>query len=548
VTDLAAGADALPAPGAARGPVRYGRYVLIDRLGVGGMAEVFRAVALGAEQFQRVVVVKRILPHLSENPAFIKMFIDEATLCGRLAHPNIIQVHEFGKEQGQFFIAMEYLHGRNLTHILGSLADSQESMPVAIAAEIMRQACRGLHYAHNLKAPDGKPLGIIHRDITPGNVIVAYSGSVKVVDFGVARVENRFRRGTTDPGLVKGKSAYLAPEQLSPNAVDHRADIFAAGIVLHEMLTGRRLFKADSSLESMELVKAMIIPRPSELRPDVPAGLDAIVMRALARKRAERYQTAGELADALEAFLIEQRFSSQELLGFMHNWFAEESQNHRMLLSPDLLVPSLTSELPPADAGAGSGGSAGSARGSAPGSQGSLLSQWPALELDEQVTPAGGRGKRILLAGGALGLTLAALLAVLAGRPNARHVDTPPARMAAAPARAPVPVPPSPSPSPTPSPSVTISISSEPTGASVFEAGEQEPLGETPLQITTTRGPTPITFRIAKAGYVEGQLTLVPDSDRPALVTLAKSSSARRRHNTKQDRVRNAVPIDPFGP
>jgi serine/threonine protein kinase len=541
VSELAAESTALPAPAAARGPVRYGRYVLVDRLGVGGMAEVFRAVAIGAEQFQRVVVVKRILPHLSENPAFIKMFIDEATLCGRLAHPNIIQVHEFGKEQEQYFIAMEYLHGRNLTHILAALGEQQEGMPVTIAAEIMRQVCRGLHYAHTLKAPDGKPLGIIHRDITPGNVIVAYSGAVKVLDFGVARVENRFRRGTTDPGLVKGKSAYLAPEQLSPNPVDHRADIFAAGIVLHEMLTGRRLFKADSSLESMELVKSMVIPRPAELRPQVPAGLDAIVMRALERKRAERYQTAGELADALEAFLLEQRFSSQELSGFLHNWFAEESHNHRLALSPELLVPSLTSELPPADTVPGSAG------GPSPGS---LLSQWPALDADEPVAPSGRRGKRILLAGGALGLTLAAVLAVLAGRPSsppgagATSAAPAPARSPAAmPAAAPL-SPPAPA---AQAASVTISISSEPPGATVFEVGAEHALGETPLVLTTARGQAPITFRISKAGYVEGQLTLVPDSDRPALVTLAKSAAARRR-NHKQDRVRNAVPIDPFGP
>jgi serine/threonine-protein kinase len=162
----------VPSP---EGPVRYGRYVLIDRLGAGGMAEVFRALTVGAEQFQSLVVVKRILSHLCANPAFVKMFIDEAKLCGQLSHPNVIRVHDFGKQEGQYFIAMEYVQGRNLGPIIRRLAERRERMPPLIAAEIIRQAARGLAYAHFMTASDGKPLGIIHRDISPGNVMVSYT-------------------------------------------------------------------------------------------------------------------------------------------------------------------------------------------------------------------------------------------------------------------------------------------------------------------------------------------------------------------------------------
>jgi serine/threonine-protein kinase len=314
-------------------PQRYGRYVLVDRLGAGGMAEVFRALMVGPEQFQRVVVVKRILPHLSANPSFTRMFIDEATLCGRLSHPNIIQVHEFGKQDDQYFIAMEYVRGRSLHNIMGRLAERQQHMPVTVAAEIIRQTCRGLAYAHELTDPEGKPLNLIHRDVAPGNVVVAYTGAVKVLDFGIARVANEFRIGQTDPGQVKGKSAYIAPEQVAPGPFDHRADIFCAGILLHEMLSGRRLFRGETAVKTLKLVEEHPIPLPSEIRPEVPGTLEAIAMRALERDPRKRYQSATEMADALEGFLIEQKVSSKELPQFMQELFSEESRRSELRLT-----------------------------------------------------------------------------------------------------------------------------------------------------------------------------------------------------------------------
>jgi hypothetical protein len=301
---------------------RYGRYVLVDRLGAGGMAEVFRAVVIGPEQFERVVVVKRILPHLTENPSFVKMFIDEATLCGRLSHPNIIQVYEFGREEGQYFIAMEYLEGLNLANVLGDMAERAENVPVNLAADVLRQTCLGLGYAHGLTGADGKPLNIIHRDVTPSNIMISYAGAVKILDFGIARVANMARVSSTDAGQVKGKSSYLAPEQVRGAPFDHRVDIFAAGIVLHETLTGRRLFKGANPVHTLELIEKLLVPPPSRLNKAVPARLDEIVLRALEREPDRRYQSALEMAEDLEGFLIENRYSSQDVGRFMRSLFA----------------------------------------------------------------------------------------------------------------------------------------------------------------------------------------------------------------------------------
>ena len=537
----------------------------MDRLGAGGMAEVFRALVLGPEQFQRVVVVKRILPNLCANPSFIKMFIDEATLCGRLSHPNIIQVHEFGRYGQDYFIAMEYLHGRSLNNVLGRLIARSESLPVNIAADIMRQVCRGLAYAHGLKAMDGKPLGIIHRDVTPGNVIVAYTGVVKVVDFGVARVENRFRLGSTDPGHVKGKSSYLAPEQLSGERVDHRADIFSAGILLHEMLTGMRLFKAENPMDTMGLVRSMPIPPPSQHNPQVPPRLDAIVMRALERRRNVRYQDAGEMAEELEAFLIEQRFASQELPGFMRSLFQDDSA------SPDLQLDSTEiAALTAGDAAAGTGDQLSTGTGdvmlgtsSSSASAGASATPRPCRRpwltgptWSWNDTPSTGR-RRLLLPAGVAALAVLATVGVVmtVGRPAGGPTGVKESVGASTPTPMPSAHPVAPAPAPALAPPsaslVKISISSEPAGAIVVQDDNPRPVGVTPLELILPRDNKPVVLRISKPGHVEGVLTLVPDRDRPALVTLARAADPGRRpsgstQSPKTEKVRNAVPIDPF--
>jgi serine/threonine protein kinase len=545
----------------AGGLVRFGRYVLVDRLGLGGMAEVFRALVLGPEEFQRVVVVKRILPSLCANPAFIKMFIDEARVCGRMSHPNVIQVHEFGRQQQHYFIAMEYLHGRNLNHILARLVEQRENLPPNVAAEIMRQACRGLAYAHSLRAVDGKPLGIVHRDVSPGNVMVAYTGEVKVLDFGVARVESRFRLGTTDPGHVKGKASYLAPEQLTGEGVDHRADIFAAGILLYEMLTTRRLFRSHSPMDTIDLVKSMPIPAPSHSNPQVPAALDAIVARALDRQPDQRYQDAGEMADALEAFLVENRFSAQELPVFMRRLYPEESVSiHLPLNTAELSALTadnageetqglfVVADLDPGQAPR-------SASDVTPPPQSPAVADWPEMQAELAPEPSLWRRSAPKLGLLVVGALAAVALVLASGRfrttPEPAPASAPVSAAALPPAPTAPPSPASPAPAaPVPSARVAISISSDPPGATVFALDGSESLGVTPLELSLPRSTQAVAFRVSKPGYVEGQLRLVPDSDRPAVVSLARSnsSSGRRRPSKAEptEKVRNAVPLDPF--
>jgi eukaryotic-like serine/threonine-protein kinase len=529
---------------------------------------VFRALVLGPEEFQRVVVVKRILPTLSANPAFIKMFIDEAKLTGRMSHPNVIQVHEFGRHEQQHFIAMEYLHGRNLNNILARLVERRQNLPPSIAAEIMRQACRGLAYAHGLRDMEGKPLGIIHRDVSPGNVIVAYTGETKVLDFGVARVESRFRLGTTDPGHVKGKASYLAPEQLTGQGVDHRADIFAAGILLYEMLTTRRLFNSRSTTDTMDLVRSMPIPAPSHSNPQVPAALDEIVARALERDLSLRYQDAGEMADALESYLVENRFAAQEMPAFMRQLYPEENLTwHVPLSTADLAVLSRDDHgedteglFVMADLESAPPRSASQVTPQPP----AAVAEWPELDVDlVERRPRSRSGLKLGLV--AVGVLAAAGLAVFSGAfrttVGSLAVHAPAAPTPAAPA-APAPTPAAPTAATTapavaaaPSSQVAISISSDPPGATVYDANGERSLGVTPVVLSLPRGTEPVLFRVSKPGHVEGQLRLVPDSDRPAVVSLARSNSNSSSHSRRRgpraegtEKVRNAVPLDPFAP
>src|SRR4051812_17618695 len=232
----------------------FGKYYLLERIGAGGMAEVFLAVAIGPEGFQRTLVIKRMLPHLSQDRSFVRMFIDEAKLSGLLSHPNLVQIFEFGKVDDSFFIAMEHVSGQTLTAVQTKLAEVQRQAPVAASVEIARQVCLGLHYAHALTSSTGQPLGVVHRDVSPSNLMLGYHGGVKILDFGIARVAEGLRESQTQVGTMKGKVSYMSPEQIHLGQVDARSDVFAVGIVLHEMLTGRRLFRATTEFTAARML------------------------------------------------------------------------------------------------------------------------------------------------------------------------------------------------------------------------------------------------------------------------------------------------------
>jgi eukaryotic-like serine/threonine-protein kinase len=297
------------------GSVRLGRYELLQPLGVGGMAQVFKARALGPGGFRRDVVVKRILPEYGRDSEFIRMFVDEAKILGLLHHPNVVQVYEFGEDEGVLFLALEYVDGPSLSRVLRTLRGANKRMPPAIVAFVAREICRALECVHELADEQKRPLGAIHRDVTPSNVILTPAGEVKLLDFGVATFKDALQ--ATKSGTVKGKPAYLAPEQLEGKSIDGRVDLFALGIVMHEMLTLQHLFAGDSDLGTVKQIMEMDIPKPSAHRNDVPEALDQTVMRALERNRDRRFASAKEMAAALDDFVVASKLHVGDVVDFV---------------------------------------------------------------------------------------------------------------------------------------------------------------------------------------------------------------------------------------
>jgi serine/threonine protein kinase len=262
------------------------------------------------------------LPHLSDDAAFIKMFVEEAKLSARLNHPNIVHIFELGAVEGEYFISMEYIRGRDLSETMRAIWKTLGPPRPEMVAYIGREACRGLAYAHNLTDDAGRPLGMIHRDISPSNVMLSYEGAVKLLDFGIAKALGDTAEATKS-GTMKGKYAYMAPEQTDGDNIDHRSDIFACGIVLHEVLTGRRLFKGQNDVQTIERVRRCEVPPPSLQNPAVPPALDAAVLRALARNPNDRWQSAAEMADALDDVVHDARFQPTHLAHLLYDLFPE---------------------------------------------------------------------------------------------------------------------------------------------------------------------------------------------------------------------------------
>ena len=282
-------------------PIQFGKYLLLERIGIGGMAEVFRASLAGAAGFERIVAIKRILPHLVEDDDFVKMFIDEAKIAVQLNHPNITQVQDLGRAEGTLYIAMEYVFGKDLRALYELEKERDTITPIGLGCHVVMKMCEALHHAHFATGPTGQPLQVIHRDVSPQNVLLSYDGEVKVVDFGLAKAKGRMVQ--TQAGVVKGKLAYMSPEQLTGEEIDHRVDIFGLGIVLFELLTGTRLFLGPSDMDTLKRVYAAEVPDLQERNPGIDADLEAIVRRALAKDRETRFQTALELHEALQTYV-----------------------------------------------------------------------------------------------------------------------------------------------------------------------------------------------------------------------------------------------------
>ncbi|CAN5166612.1 hypothetical protein BH09MYX1_BH09MYX1_09950 [soil metagenome] len=306
-----------------QGTYFLGRYRVVDEIGVGGMASVHLARMDGPGGFQKWIAIKRIHTHLVEDESFIQMFLDEARVAARISHPNVATVFELGKHEDTYWIAMEYLHGEPLREMMRRTEELGAPMPPEIACRVIADAGEGLHAAHELLGPNGEKLNLVHRDVTPHNLFVTYDGSTKVVDFGIAKFSSRM--ASTRAGTLKGKLAYMSPEQVGNEALDRRTDIFALGVVLWELTTGQRLFRMESDLDTLAKVQECNVPRPSTLIRGYPLDLEKIVMKALAKNKNERFRTARELSRALQSLLMKRGLfiASDEVSSYVHSIFGE---------------------------------------------------------------------------------------------------------------------------------------------------------------------------------------------------------------------------------
>jgi len=304
-------------------PKQFGRYVLLDRLAMGGMAEIYKAKTYGAEGFEKLLAIKRILPHAAADKEFIHMLIDEAKLSVVLSHANIVQVYDLGKVGEDYFISMEYINGINLRDLIYRLREHGKRILPELSVFMISEVCKGLDYAHRKTDANGHPLGIVHRDISPQNILISFEGEVKIVDFGIAKAAMNISH--TMAGILKGKIAYMSPEQALGKTVDYRTDIFSAGIMLYEALTGQKLFNGESQFEVLKKIRTTKVDL-KKLPESIPIALREILAKALAYNPADRYQSAGDMQLDLTKYLYSTyiEFSPQKLAAFLRESFSDE--------------------------------------------------------------------------------------------------------------------------------------------------------------------------------------------------------------------------------
>ncbi len=317
---------------------RFGRYHLLQKLAVGGMGEVWLARVHGDSNDEAPLVVKKLLSHLKEDQEFVNMFFDEARIAAALDHPNIASIEDLGEVDGDYFIAMEFVNGMSFGDVVNAALEAGTDMPVALKCRVVAEAAAALDFAHKAKTEAGVPLELIHRDVSPQNIMVGYDGSVKLIDFGVARAANKLTRTAT--GIIKGKYAYMSPEQAWGKDLDGRSDLFALGIVLWEVLALERLFKRENDTATLRAVVGAEIEAPSRKEATVPKALDTIVLTALTRDKDKRFQSGAEFKKAIEAFLTKQRLPATKahLAAWMEKLFPEQA-NAPLPLHPEPSKP-----------------------------------------------------------------------------------------------------------------------------------------------------------------------------------------------------------------
>ncbi len=552
-------------------PVRIGRYEIIGPLAAGGMAEILLARLAGAHGFERVVALKRVLPHLARDESFVRMFIDEARIVSELRHPNVVQVLELGQHDGELFMAMEYLEGEPLSGLLRRMRIRKTSLPRALAAYVVAESAAGLHAAHELKSPDGTSRELVHRDVSPQNIFITYDGQVKVIDFGIAKAADRVTR--TQTGQLKGKQAYMSPEQTHLGPLDRRSDVFSLGVVLWEVSVGRRLFDRGTLLDTLQAIRSCDVPAPSSLVASYPPGLEGIVMETLAEHPAARPATALALRSKLleEARTLGLSPDPRDALGtFMREHFEDRIavkaamiRSVRDGVNVPVVAPAevdLSAELSPVDSHVRDTASFEAARRGVSATTARVPELHGPAPWHRSVWLRVGVG--LLVAVGAFA-TLLLVLTDESGEASPEAGSLPNAAVLPADA-VPAPNPSSAAPGapddidllavPDPGPgavaivgeTVAVDVVTTPEGAEVLVDGEVQ--GLTPVTLDLTRSSGAVAIELRRDGYVDETETVDTDRDVRLRVTLRRAPRAptkRRRAVRMRNRPSPAMSSDP---
>ncbi|AKQ70089.1 serine/threonine protein kinase [Myxococcus hansupus] len=309
---------------------RIGKYEVVTQLSVGGMAELFLGFTSGPGGFRKYVVLKRVLPDARDNAQFERMFLDEARITAAFNHPNIAQVFDLGQEDDGLYLAMEFIAGQNLNQITGACLRRKDQLPLGFTLSVARDVCMALHYAHTYTSPSGAPSPVIHRDVAQKNIMVTYDGVVKLLDFGIAKAKDSLER--TSVGTVKGTTGYMSPEQVRGDKLDGRSDLFSVGVMMHELITGARLFSGKNERDEMMKILEAPIPWPSHVAPHVPEGVSKVVMQALERSREKRFATGRDMARAIEAVAGKMMLDAHDRAALMQELFTERMTATRVML------------------------------------------------------------------------------------------------------------------------------------------------------------------------------------------------------------------------
>ncbi|NOU29068.1 MAG: serine/threonine protein kinase [Polyangiaceae bacterium] len=489
-------------------PARLGRYEVVGHLATGGMAEIFLCKLHGPSGFERPVVVKRILPYLARQKQFVDMFVDEARIISRIRHPNVVQVQELAQDDGELLLVLEYLEGESVASLMRRAKLTGISIAPALAAHMVSLACTGLHAAHELLADDGTPFGLVHRDVSPQNLFVTFAGEVKVLDFGIAKAKDRESR--TEAGQSKGKLEYMSPEQSKGEPLDRRSDVFALGIVLYELVTGKRLFRRGSPMATLDAIHREPVIPPSRTTEGIPPELDRIVLTALARSPDGRFATAAEMARHLQIFARAQEpgaLEGERVAALMQQLFSDRRAEKAELLRR-VRVGAPVGELPEAEVD-------GTVELPAVVAPATEIAMTLPLAPTYASAPVSGRSGSLAVAAIAGGAVLAVAGSALYWSTHRAQqiadVDAAPTTATAA-ATAPQP------------PEVRVVVDTDPPGCEVLVDGTLR--GTSPLQLPLARSTEAVRLVVQKAGFEPYARTFAPNRDEQVMVRLRASPTA----------------------